>query len=220
MLPLSLPTTSFIHPTPPLTKNYIGRAYHPHSSSSSSSHSHVRSHSHLHRPPISSQSKHSEDEEENEDETELDRFSHQDKKIKNGLPLFSSQVKETNEVAHHHNHNNNEVEEDEDLEEEDEEEEERTLQEEARKLRKAFLRKTVDYYTELILHAELRQQWYPYTRHSPWPAIQPDLPFLINLLPPSACLNQPVQACTTKFVHTSLNKFKSYVNALRVCVAV
>ncbi|KAJ3370254.1 hypothetical protein GGF31_004312 [Allomyces arbusculus] len=85
----------------------------------------------------------------------------------------------------------------------------------AKRLRKAFLRRTVDYNSGVILHNQMRTQLYPASRSTPWPAIQPDMEFLINLLPPYAIPDKPVSACTTRFVHTSMNKYRTYVNVVR-----
>lgn len=85
----------------------------------------------------------------------------------------------------------------------------------AKRLRKSFLRRTVDYNSGLIMLSSLRQQFYPVSRKSPWPEIQPDLQFIFNLLPPSASQESSMNSCTTKFVHTSMNKYRSYVNVVR-----
>jgi len=72
-----------------------------------------------------------------------------------------------------------------------------------KRLRKTMMRKTVDYNSSFInlLHNRIWQRDYRDRR-----AIQPDVCFYPDLLPPMAVQDNPVNAVTTRFVKTATNK--------------
>ncbi|KAI9178937.1 pre-mRNA cleavage and polyadenylation factor (CPF) complex subunit [Blastocladiella emersonii ATCC 22665] len=81
--------------------------------------------------------------------------------------------------------------------------------------RRSFLRRTVDYNGGVVLYQQHREIARAPSRLSSCPVIQPDLEYLVNMLPPMATPDKPVNACTTRFIHTSMNKFRTYVNVVR-----
>ncbi|ORZ39806.1 WD40-repeat-containing domain protein [Catenaria anguillulae PL171] len=87
----------------------------------------------------------------------------------------------------------------------------------ARRLRKAFLRRTIDYAGGLVMHSQIRQQFHAPSRRPSraLPYVQPDIEFLVNVMPPTATPDQPAISATSRFVHTSMNKYRTYVNVVR-----
>ncbi|RWS15326.1 Csa-G protein beta 2-like protein [Dinothrombium tinctorium] len=74
-----------------------------------------------------------------------------------------------------------------------------------KRLRKAIARKTVDYNSSVVKTLENRVwQKYPTDRK----AIQPDVGYYTELVPPFSMLDNPVNCITTKFVRTSTNKMR------------
>ncbi|KNC99054.1 uncharacterized protein SPPG_06005 [Spizellomyces punctatus DAOM BR117] len=81
-----------------------------------------------------------------------------------------------------------------------------------KRVRKAIQRRTVDYNGVVIRHLELRscaRGWKDYV------AIQPDPNFIVNIQPPFCYPNNHSTSVTTKFVHTSTNKIRCPINAVR-----
>ena len=74
-----------------------------------------------------------------------------------------------------------------------------------KRLRKAIARKTVDYNTSVVRMLENRI----WMRDSGDRFhVQPDVGFYIDMVPPSALLDNPSNCITTKFVRTSTNKMR------------
>ncbi|KAJ3039971.1 hypothetical protein HK097_002688, partial [Rhizophlyctis rosea] len=85
-------------------------------------------------------------------------------------------------------------------------------QQDSKRVRKAIQRRTVDYNSVIIRHLELRTWQRDRRDHN---AIQPD-PNFISELQPSFCYpHNPTTSVTTKFVHTSTNKIRCPINAVR-----
>ncbi|KAI8055919.1 WD40-repeat-containing domain protein [Syncephalis plumigaleata] len=82
-----------------------------------------------------------------------------------------------------------------------------------KRMRKPVTRRTIDYYSTVVQTLETRLWRRPTKRDRP--NINPDPSFMINMLLPSDMLDCPVNAVTTKFVHTSTNKVRCPVNVIR-----
>ncbi|OZJ03912.1 pre-mRNA 3' end processing protein WDR33 [Bifiguratus adelaidae] len=76
-----------------------------------------------------------------------------------------------------------------------------------KRMRRAVARRTVDYNHDI-------QKW---IKANPQDAIvlRPDSSFIVDMLPPSAYMYNPANAITTKYIHTSTNKFRCPVNVVR-----
>lgn len=74
-----------------------------------------------------------------------------------------------------------------------------------KRLRKAIARKTVDYNSSVVRMLENRIWMRDYRDRF---HVQPDVGFYVDLLPPSAMLENPANCITTKFVRTSTNKMR------------
>ncbi|KAI9224971.1 WD40-repeat-containing domain protein [Blastocladiella britannica] len=90
---------------------------------------------------------------------------------------------------------------------------------ESRRAAKNFMRRTVDYYSGLILLRQAQERVVPAARRGRngvgIPYAQPDVEHLLNLYPPRAYPSAPLSSATTRFIHTSMNKIRTYVNVLR-----
>jgi len=80
-----------------------------------------------------------------------------------------------------------------------------------KRLRKSVMRKTVDYYSSVVAMLEARV-WQRDERDRP--ALQADVCYASEVMPPTMYVDNPVNAVTTKFVRTSTNKQKCPVFAL------
>lgn len=82
-----------------------------------------------------------------------------------------------------------------------------------KRVRKAIQRRTIDYNSVIIRHLQHRV-----LPPLPWnhAAVQPQPSFVVNYLPPFSYPHNPVQSVTTKFIHTSTNKVRCPINAVRV----
>ncbi len=80
-----------------------------------------------------------------------------------------------------------------------------------KRLRKSMMRKTVDYNSSYMLMLE-RRIWQRDWRDRR--ALQPDVTYYPELLPPSATLENPANAVTTRFVKTATNKMRCPVFTL------
>ncbi|KAF9361793.1 hypothetical protein BGX26_011788 [Mortierella sp. AD094] len=79
-------------------------------------------------------------------------------------------------------------------------------------MRKSIQRRTIDYSHSITRWLQIS----PYINtKKDVPFLRPDPNFILDLLPPSAYTGNPVNAITTKFVHTSLNKSRCPVNVIR-----
>ncbi|KAJ3163505.1 hypothetical protein HDU86_000085 [Geranomyces michiganensis] len=81
-----------------------------------------------------------------------------------------------------------------------------------KRVRKAIQRRTVDFNAFVIRHLETRasqRSWKDYN------ALQPDTNFIIDIQPPWLCSNNPSTSITTKYIHTSTNKIRCPINAVR-----
>lgn len=74
-----------------------------------------------------------------------------------------------------------------------------------KRLRKAVARKTVDYNSAIVKYLEARTWQRDYRDRR---AIQPDVGYYTEMMPPMSHLDNPVNAITTKFVRTSTNKMR------------
>jgi len=74
-----------------------------------------------------------------------------------------------------------------------------------KRMRKAIHRKTVDYNPSILKYLQNRI-WQRDRRDQP--AIQPDALYAVDIVPPPALMERPMNAVTTKFVRTSTNKFR------------
>ncbi|CAG8466612.1 5503_t:CDS:10 [Ambispora leptoticha] len=81
-----------------------------------------------------------------------------------------------------------------------------------KRMRKAIQRRTVDFNCSIGKYLQDRV-WMRDRRDIK--ILRPDTNFIIDLLPPSAYLHNPVNAVTTKFVHTSTNKNRYPVFVVR-----
>ncbi|KAI8369497.1 WD40-repeat-containing domain protein [Radiomyces spectabilis] len=81
-----------------------------------------------------------------------------------------------------------------------------------KRMRKAIQRRTVDYNHSVARWMQMRS-WIRDRRDTRF--LRPDANFIIDLLPPAAYLDHPVNAVTTKFIHTSTNKIRYPVNVVR-----
>ncbi|CAG8525732.1 5341_t:CDS:10 [Paraglomus brasilianum] len=81
-----------------------------------------------------------------------------------------------------------------------------------KRMRKAIQRRTVDFNCSIGKYIQERV----WSRgHNNMRFLRPNPNFVIDLLPPSAYLHNPVNAVATKFVHTSTNKNRYPVNVVR-----
>jgi polyadenylation factor subunit 2 len=80
-----------------------------------------------------------------------------------------------------------------------------------KRIRKAIQRRTVDYNSDILRYFETKMMARSYRDYL---AIQPESTFVINYLPPSMYMHNPVSSVTTKFIHTSTNKVRCPINAL------
>lgn len=74
-----------------------------------------------------------------------------------------------------------------------------------KRLRKAVVRKTIDYNAAVINQLEARMWQRDYRDQR---AIQPDTCYYTELVPPLSLVHNPINAVTTKFVRTSTNKMR------------
>lgn len=74
-----------------------------------------------------------------------------------------------------------------------------------KRLRKAVIRKTIDYNAAIVRQLELRI-WQ--RDHRDFRAIQPDAAYYPDMIPPPYFVHNPINAVTTKFVRTSTNKMR------------
>jgi len=74
-----------------------------------------------------------------------------------------------------------------------------------KRLRKAVIRKTIDYNSAIVRQLELRV-WQRDQRD--FRAIQPDAAYYPDMIPPPYYVHNPINAVTTKFVRTSTNKMR------------
>ncbi|KAI8981507.1 WD40-repeat-containing domain protein [Pilobolus umbonatus] len=81
-----------------------------------------------------------------------------------------------------------------------------------KRMRKAIQRRTVDYNHSVARWMQERV-WMRDRRDARY--LRPDPNFIVNLLPPVAYLDNPINAVTTKFIHTSTNKIRYPVNVVR-----
>ncbi|KAI7861762.1 WD40-repeat-containing domain protein [Spinellus fusiger] len=81
-----------------------------------------------------------------------------------------------------------------------------------KRMRKAIQRRTVDYNHSLARWMQERV-WIRDRRDTRY--LRPDANFVVDLLAPAGYLDHPVNAVTTKFVHTSTNKVRFPVNVVR-----
>ncbi|KAG0190935.1 WD repeat-containing protein 33 [Apophysomyces sp. BC1034] len=81
-----------------------------------------------------------------------------------------------------------------------------------KRMRKAIQRRTVDYNHSLARWMQERT-WVRDRRDTRF--LRPDANFIVDLLPPAAYLDHPINAVTTKFIHTSTNKIRYPVNVVR-----
>ncbi|KAI9318670.1 WD40-repeat-containing domain protein [Dichotomocladium elegans] len=81
-----------------------------------------------------------------------------------------------------------------------------------KRMRKAIQRRTVDYNHSLTRWIEERL-WIRDRRDTRF--LRPDPNFIVELMPPVAYLDNPINAVTTKFIHTSTNKIRYPVNVVR-----
>ncbi|PKC17023.1 WD40 repeat-like protein [Rhizophagus irregularis] len=81
-----------------------------------------------------------------------------------------------------------------------------------KRMRKAIQRRTVDFNCSIGKYQQDRI-WIRDQRSMK--LLRPKADFIINLLPPSAYLHNPVNAVATKYVHTSTNKNRYPVNVVR-----
>jgi len=84
-----------------------------------------------------------------------------------------------------------------------------------KRMRKAIQRRTVDFNCSIGKYLQDRI-WIRDQRNMK--LLRPKADFIIDLLPPSAYLHNPVNAVATKYVHTSTNKNRYPVNVVRVCI--
>lgn len=82
-----------------------------------------------------------------------------------------------------------------------------TLQDEfdGKRLRKSVMRKTVDYNSAIIKSLENRVWQRDYRDRR---ALQPDVIYYPDLLPPPSYIDNPINAVTTRFVKTATNKMR------------
>ncbi len=80
-----------------------------------------------------------------------------------------------------------------------------------KRLRKSMMRKTVDYNSSFMLMLE-RRLWQRDFRDRR--ALQPDVMYYPEMLPPCASVDNPANAITTKFVKTATNKMRCPVFTL------
>ncbi|GAB5589750.1 pre-mRNA cleavage and polyadenylation factor (CPF) complex subunit [Umbelopsis nana] len=81
-----------------------------------------------------------------------------------------------------------------------------------KRMRGRIQRRTVDY-NHTIARWYQQRLWQRDRRDHKF--LRPDPSFLVDLLPPAAYPDNPVNAVTTKFVHTSTNKIRCPVNVVR-----
>ncbi|CEJ00508.1 hypothetical protein RMCBS344292_14561 [Rhizopus microsporus] len=82
-----------------------------------------------------------------------------------------------------------------------------------KRMRKAIQRRTVDYNHSVARWMQERV-WIRDKRDIKF--LRPDPNFIIDLLPPVAYIDNPMNSVTTKFVHTSTNKVRYPVNVVKV----
>ncbi|KAI8586200.1 WD40-repeat-containing domain protein [Geranomyces variabilis] len=81
-----------------------------------------------------------------------------------------------------------------------------------KRVRKAIQRRTVDFNAFVIRHLETRASQ---RSSKDFHALQPDPNFIIDIQPPWLCSNNPSTSITTKYIHTSTNKIRCPINAVR-----
>lgn len=74
-----------------------------------------------------------------------------------------------------------------------------------KRMRKAVMRKTVDYNSSVVKQIENRKWFKDPSKRS---GMQPDDSFSSDVFPPGCLLSNPINAVTTKFVRTSTNKLR------------
>ncbi|CAG8583717.1 12968_t:CDS:10 [Acaulospora morrowiae] len=86
-----------------------------------------------------------------------------------------------------------------------------------KRMRKAIQRRTVDFNCSIgkFLQASFNKDRIWMRDHRDMKFLRPKPNFIIDLLPPSAYLHNPVNAIATKYVHTSTNKNRYPVNVVR-----